>query len=98
MMNTNPESHPVVGTNDKDEMLRELRAIREALDVDASINAEAAARFLGMGEKQLNTLIKSGMGPKFYDMPVGRRFTRRELIAWREEKFGQQVQWYKKTG
>src|SRR4030067_718403 len=78
-----------------DQICEILNALRETLDLDTSISAEAAARFVGMGEKQFNKFIDAGIGPIFYEMPIGRRFTRRELIRWREERFRREVKWVK---
>jgi hypothetical protein len=72
-------------------ILEEIKALREQLsDTDASISAPAAARFVGIGLKTFNRFIDADVGPKFSQMPDGRRFTKRDLIRWREERFAAQ--------
>ena len=74
-----------------DNILEEIKAIREQLcDADAAMSAPAAARFVGLGLKTFNRYLNGGVGPKHYDMPDGRRFTKRDLIHWREERFAVQ--------
>ena len=74
----------------------EIKGLREQLaDDDMAISAGAAAKFCGLGEKRLNTMIEAGVGPEFYDMPDGRKFTRRQLIRWRDGKFLMQKKWSK---
>jgi len=91
------DGRPETGDSTKtlDHILNEIRLLRKAQDMDASMTAAEAAAFVGMGEKKFNELIKAGVGPEYYDMPDGRRFTRRHVIPWRDGRFLRQEKWEK---
>lgn len=78
------------------EIIKEIRLLRESLgERDAAMSAAAAARYLGIGEHTLNRYIASGVGPEFYQMPEGRKFTKAQLNEWRDKRFLQRIEWRK---